>query len=327
MTTALPSPRRTTDPDESTSPGALSASFDSPVSADWSTVNAPVRSFTSAGMMSPGRTRTMSPGTSSRAGMTCQPESRRTRALTCNRRRSVSTTPAARCSCIKLNTALTTSIGPTTARSEYLRSTADSAMISSSIHSERPQNLPRNTRTGCPFLSATSLSPHSFRRVSTSARVRPVSGSTWSAARASGTDAEAISGAFPIAGFEGAGSTPDLFGVGRMVTILCQRLILRKICALRPRVTSSCGFPAYRSSRVVRSMRTGHCAAPISDCSHDPRSHPLCQIAAGELAGIETPCNRSRRFAHGGASEDNQVPCHWWHRLLPFVTDMVTSQD
>ena len=37
MTTPLPSPRRTTDPDESTSPGALSASFDSPVSADWST--------------------------------------------------------------------------------------------------------------------------------------------------------------------------------------------------------------------------------------------------------------------------------------------------
>src|ERR1039458_8304278 len=90
MTTPLPSPRRTMDPEESTSPGDLSASFDSPVSADWSTVNAPVRSFTSAGMMSPGRTRTMSPGTNSRAGTTCQLESRRTRALTCNRFRRVS---------------------------------------------------------------------------------------------------------------------------------------------------------------------------------------------------------------------------------------------
>ena len=37
--------------------------------------------------MSPERTRTISPGTSSRAGMSCQFESRRTRALTCNRRR------------------------------------------------------------------------------------------------------------------------------------------------------------------------------------------------------------------------------------------------
>ena len=40
--------------------------------ADWSTVSAPVKSFTSAGMMSPGRTRTMSPGTRSRAAITCQ---------------------------------------------------------------------------------------------------------------------------------------------------------------------------------------------------------------------------------------------------------------
>ena len=62
----LPRPRRTTDPDESTLPRFLSASFDSPVSADWSTLNAPGRRFTSAGMMSPGRTRMMSPGTSSR---------------------------------------------------------------------------------------------------------------------------------------------------------------------------------------------------------------------------------------------------------------------
>ena len=157
MTTPLPSPRRTTDPDDSTSPGALSASFDSPVSADWSTVNAPVSSFTSAGMMSPGRTRTMSPGTSSRAGMTCQLESRRTRALTCNRRRSASTTPAARRSCMKLNTALITSSALTTTRSEYFPSTADSTMISSSIHAEIPQNFWRNLRTGCPFFSATSL--------------------------------------------------------------------------------------------------------------------------------------------------------------------------
>ena len=71
--------------------------------------------------MSPGRTRTISPGTSSRAGMTCQFESRRTRALTCNRRRNVSTTPAARRSCAKLNMALTTRSALTTAKSEYFR--------------------------------------------------------------------------------------------------------------------------------------------------------------------------------------------------------------
>jgi hypothetical protein len=34
--------------------------------------------------------------------MTCQLESRRTRALTCNRFRSAATTPAARLSCMKL---------------------------------------------------------------------------------------------------------------------------------------------------------------------------------------------------------------------------------
>ena len=38
MTTPLPSPRRTTDPDDSTSSADLSTSFDSPVSADWSTL-------------------------------------------------------------------------------------------------------------------------------------------------------------------------------------------------------------------------------------------------------------------------------------------------
>jgi len=36
-------------PDERTSPGALSAALDLPVSADWSTLIAPVRSFRSAG--------------------------------------------------------------------------------------------------------------------------------------------------------------------------------------------------------------------------------------------------------------------------------------
>ena len=157
MTTPLPSPRRTTDPDESISPDTLSTSFDSPVRADWSTLNPPVRSFTSAGIMSPGRMRTMSPGTNSRAGMTCQLAFRSTLALTCNLRRNVSTTPAARCSCIKLNTALTTSSAPTTTRSEYFPSTADSTIINSSIHADSPQNLPRNMRTGCPFFSATAL--------------------------------------------------------------------------------------------------------------------------------------------------------------------------
>ena len=47
---------------------------------------------------------------------------RRRWASGCKRRRSVSTTPAARCSCTKLNTALTTSSALTTARSEYFPS-------------------------------------------------------------------------------------------------------------------------------------------------------------------------------------------------------------
>ena len=102
--------------------------------------------------MSPGRTRTMSPGTSSRAGMTCQLESRRTRALTCNRRRNVSTTPAARRSCAKLNTALTTRSALTTARSEYFPSTADRTMISSSIHADRPQNFAEKCEDRVPLL-------------------------------------------------------------------------------------------------------------------------------------------------------------------------------
>ena len=186
VTTPSPSPRRTTEPDERTSPGALSASFDSPVSADWSTVKAPVRSFTSAGTTSPGRTRTTSPGTSSREGMTCQLDSRSTRARTCRRLRSSSTTPSARCSCVKLRTALITRSALTTARSEVFPRMAERTMISSSIHADTPQNFPRNLRAGCPFFSATSLKPCSLRRDSTSARVSPVAGSTWRAAPLTG---------------------------------------------------------------------------------------------------------------------------------------------
>ena len=44
---------------------------------------------------------------------------------------------------MKLSTALTTSSAPTTARSEYFPSTADRTMISSSIHADMPQNLPK----------------------------------------------------------------------------------------------------------------------------------------------------------------------------------------
>ena len=51
--------------------------------------------------------------------------------------------------------------------------------------------------------------------MSTSACVSPVSGFTWSAASVSGTDAEAMSGAFPVAGFEGGIST---------IEFLCDRL-------------------------------------------------------------------------------------------------------
>src|ERR1035441_6306 len=62
-----------------------------------------------------------------------------------------------------------TSSVPTTTRSEYFPSTADRTMISSSIHAEIPQNFRRNLRTGCPFCSATSLKPCSFRRTAASA--------------------------------------------------------------------------------------------------------------------------------------------------------------
>ena len=61
--------------------------------------------------------------------------------------------------------------------------------------------------------------------MSTSACVSPVSGFTWSAASVSGTDAEAMSGGLAFAGFEGAGSASDLFGVVRIVTtFLCKIL-------------------------------------------------------------------------------------------------------
>ena len=69
---ALPSPSDD-DPDASTSPGALSTSFDSPVRADWSTLNAPVRAFHVRGDDVARSHRTMSPGTSSRPGVTRQP--------------------------------------------------------------------------------------------------------------------------------------------------------------------------------------------------------------------------------------------------------------
>ncbi len=148
MTTPLASPRRTADPDAATSPGAFSASFDSPVSADWSTETDPVRSLTSAGITSPTRILTMSPGRSSREGITPHFESRRTRAPTCRRLLSASTTPAARCACVKLITALITRRAETTARSEYFRSTAESTMMSSSIQADTPQNSLRNLRRG-----------------------------------------------------------------------------------------------------------------------------------------------------------------------------------
>jgi hypothetical protein len=48
----------------------------------------------------------------------------------------------------------------------------------------------------------------------------PVSGFTWSDASVSGTDAEAISGAFPVAGFEVGLSTMCFFVTVCMVMIL-----------------------------------------------------------------------------------------------------------
>ena len=129
------------------------------MSADWSTLNAPVRSLTSAGMMSPGRTRTMSPGTSSRAGTTCQSQSRRTRALTCKRRRSVSTTPAARCSCAKLRTALTTRSAPTTARSEYFPSNSRQDHDQFEHPRRQAPEFSEECEDRMPFCTATSLEP------------------------------------------------------------------------------------------------------------------------------------------------------------------------
>ncbi|OIQ66008.1 hypothetical protein GALL_524280 [mine drainage metagenome] len=143
--------------------------------------------------MSPERSRRMSPGTSSRAGTTFHAESRSTRADTCNRLRSVSTTPAARCSCRKPSTALTINSAPTTTRSEYFPSASDSTMISSSIQAEMPQNFARNCSSGWVLVTATSLKPSALRRAVTSAPLSPASGSTPSAASASVTPTSARS--------------------------------------------------------------------------------------------------------------------------------------
>src|SRR5208283_3568759 len=145
-----------------------------------------------------------------------QVDSRRTRALTCSRRRSASTTPAARCSCTKLTPALITRSVPTTMRSVYFPIAAEITMISSSIQADKPQNLLRNTKAGCLFFSATSLKPFSFRRVSTSARVRPISAFTLSAASVSGIDAEAMSGGLTFTDFDCAGSVCGIFPVDCM---------------------------------------------------------------------------------------------------------------
>ncbi len=91
------------------------------------------------------------PGDQFPGGMTCRLESCRTRALTCNRFGRASTTPAARRSYMKLNTALITRRAPTTARSEYFLSTDDNTMINSSIHAEIPQIFRKHLGTGCPF--------------------------------------------------------------------------------------------------------------------------------------------------------------------------------
>ena len=48
---------------------------------------------------------------------------------------------------------------------------------------------------------ALAMQPCSFRRMSTSACVSPVSGLTWSTVSESGTDAEVMSGGLALAGF------------------------------------------------------------------------------------------------------------------------------
>ena len=106
-------------------------------------------------------------------------------------------------------------------------------MISSSIHAEMPQNFFRNARTGCAFVTATSLYPDAARRVSTSAWESPMSGLTCSADSVSGTDADAIPGGlvepFPAgAGRAGAGSTgrSGVVGDGVAVTYVASRFLI-----------------------------------------------------------------------------------------------------
>jgi hypothetical protein len=53
--------------------------------------------------------------------------------------------------------------------------------------------------------------------------VSPVWQFIWGAASVSRTDADAISGGFAYAGFDGTGSASDLFGVIRIVNILSDK--------------------------------------------------------------------------------------------------------
>jgi hypothetical protein len=63
------------------SPGPFSTGIDSPVSIDWSTLEAPSVTMPSTGTFSPGRTRTRSPAWTCSMGTSTSSPARRTRAV------------------------------------------------------------------------------------------------------------------------------------------------------------------------------------------------------------------------------------------------------
>ncbi len=78
-TSRAPSPF--TVPAKTSSPGIFSTGTDSPVTADWSTADAPRRTRPSTAILSPGRTITTSPGTTSSTATVTSAPPRRSRAM------------------------------------------------------------------------------------------------------------------------------------------------------------------------------------------------------------------------------------------------------
>ena len=135
---------------------------------EWSSSASPVSSRTSAPTMPPSDSLTISPGTSSVAGMLVQTPSRRTVAFSASLAFKASKVACARLSCTKPRTALNTSSTPITAASGYSPIASCSTMAASSIHGTGAQNFPTASRQAGGVVSAMALGPisASLRRAS-----------------------------------------------------------------------------------------------------------------------------------------------------------------